>query len=89
MVVIPRVFYFHTKNISQKVRDDLGFTSTPSISFYSENATKISSGSYYVTLNGTATGYDYWYDYVSFDFVAYVYVDVDGGWVTSVSVSTY
>ena len=79
----------NSSDVSQKVRDDLGFTSTPSLSFYNENASEISSGSYYVTLNGTATGYDYYYDYVSFDFVAYVYVDVDGGWVTSVSVSIY
>ena len=54
-----------------------------------ERASQISSGSYYVTLSGTATGYDDWYNYVSLDFVAYVYVDVDGGWVTSVSVSQY
>ena len=79
----------NSSDVAQKVRDDLGFTSTPSISFYNESASQISNGSYYVTLNGTATGYDYWYNSVSYDFVAYVYVDVDGGWVTSVSVSTY
>ena len=76
----------NSSDVSQKVRDDLSFTSTPSLSFYNENASEIGNGSYYVTLNGTATGYDYYYDYVSVDFVAYVYVDTNGGWVTSVTV---
>ncbi len=79
----------NSSDLTQAVQVYFDFVSAPSLSFYGENATGIGNGSYYVTLNGTASGYDAWYDYISPSFVAYVYVSVDGGWVTSVTVNSY